>query len=234
MKGVVQIGLVGDYNSQVPAHVAIPLALSLAANGKAEPVEPVWLPTSELERDVEARLQNFRGIWCVPASPYASTTGALNAIRFARERKIPFLGTCGGFQHALIEYARNVLGLADADHAESNPSAVLRLITPLTCALRESEGRIYLKSPSRARSLYGRDEVMEPFNCSFGLNRDHERFFSNSALRITGTDENGSARVVELDDHPFFIGTLFQPERSAFRKVRHPLIAALVEAVLRS
>lgn len=234
MKRAVQIGLIGDFNPEVRAHVAIPLALALAANGKAELLKSVWVPTPELERDAEMRLQNFRGVWCVPASPYVSMEGALNAIRFARERNIPFLGTCGGFQHALIEFARNVVGLTDADHAESNPSAALPLITPLACSLRDSEGRVRLKTGSRARNIYGCDEITEPFNCSFGLSADHAHVFTNTGLCISGTDEHGSARIVERNEHPFFIGTLFQPERSAFKQVRHPLIAAFVQAVLNS
>ncbi len=230
----VQIGLIGDYNPEVRAHIAIPLALALASNGNADSIKLVWLPTSTLEHNVKSQLRNFRGLWCVPASPYASMNGALNAIRFARERNIPFLGTCGGFQHAIIEYARNALGRPDADHAESNPSAVNPLTTPLACALREAEGRIRLKSPSRARTIYGCAEATEPFNCGFGLNQEHERMFEGSSLHITATDENGSARIVELDEHPFFVGTLFQPERSAFKQGRHPLIAAFVQAVLNS
>jgi CTP synthase (UTP-ammonia lyase) len=234
MQDAVQIGLIGDYNPQVCAHVAIPLALAAASNGRGDSVKLVWLPTTALEHNVEPQLRDFRGLWCVPASPYASMSGALNAIRFARERKIPFLGTCGGFHHALIEFARNVLGFGDADHAESNPSAVNPLIVALACSLREAEGHIRLKSPSRARTIYGRDEITEVFNCSFGLNPDHERVFNGSALQITATDESGRARIVELDHHPFFVGTLFQPERSAFKQISHPLIAAFVEAVLKS
>ena len=234
MQEAVQIALIGDYSPDVRAHVAIPRALSLAANGKVKSIEPVWVPTPELERHVKTRLQSLRGIWCVPASPYASMDGALNAIRFAREQSVPFLGTCGGFQHALIEYARNVLGVTDADHAESNPSAANPLITPLACALRDVDRRIVLKAGTRARSIYGCDEATEPYNCGFGLKPGHERLFDGSSLHITATDENGSARIVELAEHPFFIATLFQPERSAFKQVRHPLITAFVQAVLNS
>ncbi len=73
----------------------------------------------------------------MPASPYASADGAFAAIRFARENARPFLGTCGGFQHAVIEYARNVIGITDADHAETNPGADMPLIAPLACSLVE-------------------------------------------------------------------------------------------------
>src|SRR5690348_13523420 len=126
-----RIGLIGDYSPEILAHVAIPRALDFAASDVGVPVEPVWLATDRLAQDGVAVLSMFDVLWCVPGSPYASMDGALAAIRFARERGVPFLGTCGGFQHALIEYARNVLGLAAADHAESNPDAALPLIVPL-------------------------------------------------------------------------------------------------------
>ncbi|KPC02813.1 hypothetical protein ALQ72_02119 [Pseudomonas syringae pv. maculicola] len=103
-----QIGLVGDFIAQVPAHQAIPLALQMAADALQAQVAITWLPTPQIGNG--ARFGQFDGVWCVPASPYRDMQGALTAIRFARERLVPFLGTCGGFQHALVEYARNCLG----------------------------------------------------------------------------------------------------------------------------
>jgi CTP synthase (UTP-ammonia lyase) len=229
----VRIALVGDYSLQVQAHVAIPRAIVLACD-EGDTVECVWIATTELAQNVDSRLSDFQGIWCVPGSPYASMNGALNAIHFARERRIPFLGTCGGFQHALIEYARSVLGQSEADHAESNPSATFAIIQPLACALRETEACIQLKPESLVRKIYGKDRIVEAFNCSFGLAPQHTAIFSNTKLKITGQDVAGAARVMEVADHPFFVATLFQPERSALNKARHPLITAFVRAVLRS
>jgi len=226
----VKVALVGDQSPAVKAHIAIPRALELVAEATQCTVTSTWIGTDELADEAAARLRGIDGIWCVPGSPYVSMNGALNAIRFAREDKIPFLGTCGGCQHALIEYCRNVLGLEEADHAESNPGTKLALIAPLPCALREVEARIQLKLGSRVSTIYGRNEISEPFNCGFGPNPEHQHLFANTALRITGTDEDGVARVVELNDHPFFIATLFQPERSAFNQVSHPLIAAFLKA----
>lgn len=156
--------------------------------------------------------------------------GALNAIRFARENAVAFLGTCGGSQHALIEYCRNVLGLAEADHAESNPEATFALIAPLPCALRETDSRIRLVDGSRVRSIYGHAEVTEPFNCGYGLNPKHNEIFVSTKLKISGIGEDDVARAAELDDHPFFIATLFQPERSAFNNISHPLVIAFLKA----
>src|SRR5436305_12424662 len=121
MTDTVRIGLIGDFNPEVKAHIAIPQALTLASRHVGCDVVAEWLPTPSLESETEQRLSGFDGLWIVPASPYESMEGALLAIRFAREHGVPFLGTCGGFQHALLEYARNVLHLSGADHAESNP-----------------------------------------------------------------------------------------------------------------
>jgi CTP synthase (UTP-ammonia lyase) len=146
---------------------------------------------------------------------------------------VPFLGTCGGFQHAVIEYARDVLGLKDADHAESNPHAALPLMVPLSCSLVGEEGAITLVEGSRIHAIYGCNQVVERYHCRFGLNPAYRALFEHGQLRITGVDSaDGEARVVELADHPFFIAALFQPERSAFERRPHPLIIAYVQATV--
>src|SRR5271167_227631 len=106
MAGNLRIALIGDYNSHAIGHQAIPEALRLSGEKLRQDVEGVWTHTASLT-NARVQLADFDGIWCVPASPYANTQGALDAIRFARESGRPFLGTCGGFQHAAIEYARN-------------------------------------------------------------------------------------------------------------------------------
>lgn len=130
---MIRIGLIGDCDTKVVAHRAIPVALELAARELGVAIAPEWVPTEDI-RNID-RVAGYDGLWCVPASPYCSIDGALTAIRFAREQGRPFLGTCGGFQHALIEYARNGLGWADAEHAETAPDALRPVIAPLTCAL---------------------------------------------------------------------------------------------------
>jgi len=231
MTSKIRIGLIGDYSPNVKAHIAIPQAVALAANTLACDAETSWLATPLLEHDLEQSLLAFNALWCVPASPYASMQGALSAIRFARERGIPFLGTCGGSQHAIIEYARNVLGLAGADHAETNPAAQLPLIAPLACSLIEVQDTIYLKPETRIAAIYERTEIVEGYHCSYGLNPHYHALFEQSGMRITGVDVNGEARVIELSRHPFFVGTLFQPERSAFAGTAHPLIMAYLQAI---
>jgi CTP synthase (UTP-ammonia lyase) len=225
----IRICLVGDRNDQHDAHRAIPLALARAAGVAEREAQVLWLPTPEVDA---ARLGEADGIWCVPASPYASMQGALAAIRFARERGVPFLGTCGGFQHALLEYARNVLGLTDADHAESNPGAAVALIAPLACALRGVEGDIHLQAGSRMREVYGADEVREGYFCSYGLAPAFRQRLDDGKLRVAAVDGAGDVRGVELTGHPFFMAALFQPERSALAGRTHPVVVAFIRAAI--
>jgi CTP synthase (UTP-ammonia lyase) len=228
-----RIALVGDFDQTVPAHQAIPEALRLSGERLRVCVDGLWTHTSTLGPEV-TQLADCAGIWCVPASPYANTDGALAAIRYARESGRPFLGTCAGFQHALIEYARNVLGRAEADHAETSPDAAMPLIARLSCSLVERHGKVHFAEGSALQTIYGTDHAEEGYRCNYGLNPGYEPIFRGEALKATARDEAGEVRAVELSGHPFFIATLFQPERAAQRGIEHPLITAFVAAVERS
>ena len=226
----VRIALVGDYQASVIAHQAIPRALRLSAAAAGLSASWDWRGTAGLAGDAAARLSEYDAVWCVPASPYESMDGALAAIRLARETGRPFLGTCGGSQHALLELARNVLGRSEADHAESNPGTVLPLISALSCALVEKAATVRLVEGTRLRQICDAAEIEETYHCSYGLNPAFEGLFDGSALRISGRDAAGEVRAFELAGHPFFIGTLFQPERAALLDRRHPLIDAFLAA----
>jgi CTP synthase (UTP-ammonia lyase) len=226
----VRIALVGDCDPSVVAHQAIPEALRLSGQRLGIAIDPVWTHTSTLGPGVP-QLADFAGIWCVPASPYANTDGALAAIRFARESGRPFLGTCGGFQHALLEYARNVLGRPEADNAETSPDAAMPLVARLSCSLVEKRGQVRFVEDSRLRSIYGADCADEGYHCNYGLNPEYESIFRGAPLKIAARDEAGEVRAMELSGHPFFIGTLYQPERAALRGAEHPLVTAFVAAV---
>jgi CTP synthase (UTP-ammonia lyase) len=228
MTAAIRIGLIGDYDETVTAHQAIPRALVLAGDAVTAPVHYEWVPTDEIEDD--SRIQKFDGLWCVPASPYRSMEGALRAIRFARERGRPFLGTCGGFQHAVIEYARNVLGWADAEHAENAPNAARLVITPLACALVEKTDTIRFHKGSILAAAYGCLEAIEGYHCSYGINPTFLSAIVSGPLRVSAEDGGGEVRAVELEGHPFFVATLFQPERAALAGNIPPLAAAFVRA----
>jgi CTP synthase (UTP-ammonia lyase) len=230
MRLPLKIALVGDYNSTVTAHIAIPRALDLSAHFLKVELEPHWLGTETIT-DVKV-LAPYNALWCVPASPYKNTNGALRAIQYAREKPIPFLGTCGGYQHALLEFAHNVLNYKEADHAETNPEATMTLVAPLSCALVETVDNVMLKAGSRLAQIYGDSEVTEMYRCRYGLNPEYLFLFENSDLVISAVDEHSEPRAMELTRHPFFIGVGFQPERSGLKGELHPLITAFVKAAL--
>lgn len=228
MTTAMRLGLIGDYDAAVLAHQAIPRALALAGEAVAEPVDYEWVPTEEV-RDA-SRVSGFDGLWCVPASPYRSIEGALQAIRFAREQGRPFLGTCGGFQHAILEYARHVLGWADAEHAETKPNAARPVITALTCALVEKTDTIRFRHGSIPAVAYGCHETTEGYHCNYGINPAFLSAIVSGPLRVCAEDLAGEVRAVELEGHPFFVATLFQPERAALIGKIPPLVAAFVRA----
>jgi CTP synthase (UTP-ammonia lyase) len=224
----VRIALIGDYNPSAKAHEAIPHALTLACGADIE-AQWDWLHTSTLTGEPTDQLAEYDGIWCVPASPYANMRGAMKAIRFARETGRAFLGTCGGFQHAIMEYAEAVWEVAAA-HAEVDVDAVEPVIAPLTCSLVEQSGELYFEPRSRLALIYGATTANEEYHCRYGLNPRHAARLASGALRIAARDGADEVRAVELDGDQFFIATLFQPERSAFSGRRHPLIRAFVVA----
>lgn len=215
------------------AHKAVARALELAGSALGLDVQWTWHPTRSIRTASVDGFGEVHGMWCVPGSPYESEAGAIEAIRFARVSGMPFLGTCGGCQHAVLEYARNALGLRDAEHAESNPSALLPLIAPMACALVDTSAPILLEPGTRVREIYGEDRVVEGYHCSFGLNPDLEHVLAGSALRISGRDPGGEARALELTDHPFFLLTQFQPERRALAGSAPPVVGAFLEHAAR-
>ena len=225
-----RVALIGDFNPSVIAHQAIPEALRLSG-GSGHSVEGAWLHTESIS-NAPAQLRDFDGIWCVPASPYVSMDGALEAIQFARESGRPFLGTCGGFQHALLEYARDVCNLQAADHAETNPDAEVLLISPLACPLVERSEEIELQD-GLVRKAYGQSRITEEYHCSFGFNRQYEDVLFRNGLRSTAHNRQGEVRAVELSSHPFFVATMFQHERRALRGEAPPLVTAFVASFAR-
>ncbi|MDE1164622.1 MAG: CTP synthase [Pseudomonas sp.] len=220
-----KIALIGDYDETVTAHRAIDRALPMAAEQTGLALQAHWLATDAIDT-----LEGFDAIWCVPASPYRDTEAALQAIGHARVNGIPFLGTCGGFQHALLEYARNVLGWQDAEHGETAPDAPRTVISRLSCSLVEARQQIRLTPGSAMAQAYGCTSTDEGYRCNFGINPAFAEALTAGPLRVSGRDENNEIRAVELAGHRFFLATLFQPERAALAGHTPPLVAALVQA----
>lgn len=227
----VKIALVGDRNDAHLAHRMIPRSLEILRADGSPRLAWSWVGTENVG-DAARSLAAFDGIWCVPASPYRDTDGALRAIRFARETGRPFLGTCGGFQHAVIEYARNVAGISDASHAEESPDGARLVITPLSCSLVERSGEIHLQGGSRIRKICGVEVLHEGFHCNYGVDAGYELELEGAGLSITGRGPEGEPRAVELPEHPFFLATLFQPERAAVEECCHHLVRAFARAAM--
>lgn len=242
------IAIIGDRNPSFPPHLATEEALLAAAPDSS----PIWLPTMALANkfQVKEQLSSVDGLLIAPGSPYQSMEGALHAIRYARETAKPLLATCGGFQHVVIEYARNVLGFEDADHEEYLPPdeyprtlaeyaicASRLFIRQLSCSLVGKTMQVQLADGSRARALYGAAETTEHYYCNFGLNPLHQQQLHDGGLKVSGIDQDGECRILEIPSHRFFIATLFLPQMSAGRLPSladpvHPLLREFCAAIV--
>ena len=228
MSSPLRLSLIGDYRADAVAHQAIPSAIERAARWLNIPVEAEWIATDQLD---QTDLTRSDAVWVVPGSPYRNDAGVFETIRWARESGKPFLGSCGGFQYAVIEYARNVSGWHDAHHAETDTGGRM-VIAPLSCSLVEQRGIVKFKAGSRIARAYGTLESDEGYHCNFGVNPDFIEALDDNMLRITAWDEAGDVRGMELPDHPFFVATLFQSERAALQDKESPLVIAWLQAAL--
>ena len=235
MSDAVRIAVLGDFEAKSPTLPAIEKSLQHASVKLDLPVEAQWLATpSLLAPTTQKMLETFDGIWAAPGSPYKNFDGMLKGIEFARRRDWPFLGTCGGFQYALIECARNVLGIADADTAENNSGSKNIIIYPVACAVPErGKGQpklsgvvpeIRLRPGSYLQSFYLKDTVAEEFFCNFEVNPDYEWAAMEAGFPVVARGAQGEIRAIESPTHRFYIATLFQPQLSSKPGNPHPLV----------
>jgi CTP synthase (UTP-ammonia lyase) len=224
------IAVVGDRVEGHPPHEAIGASVghAAAALGLDAP-EIRWIATPDVG---ETALDGAAGVWAAPGSPYRSFEGALTGIRWARERKIPFAGTCGGFQHGVIEFARNVLGHHRAAHAEYGEQGDVELfIDELACSLVGQTMTVDLIEPEIV-AMYGSPTATERYYCRFGLNPAWRDELQAAGLRVAGVDTSDrDVRLLALAGHPFFVLTLFVPQTSSTPEHPHPLVTAYVRAV---
>jgi CTP synthase (UTP-ammonia lyase) len=239
----VRIGILGDFNPEFRSHHATNDSLQHAARKMNLTVESEWLPTPSLLADgAEKTLSGFDGLWASPGSPYKSLDGMLKGIEFARRRNWPFLATCGGFQYTLIEFARNVLGIADADSAENNSGSKNIVIYPVACAVPDRNGEapklsgaipeIRLRPGSYLQSFYGKnvETVTEEFFCNFEVNPEYEWCAMEAGFPVVARGPAGEIRALESPNLLFFVATLFQPQLSSTGSKPHPLVLAFVRA----
>jgi CTP synthase (UTP-ammonia lyase) len=225
------IGVVGDYDSDHPVHPATTDGVTHAAKALGVAADVTWLGTDAVG-DPAVTLAPFDGLFVAPGSPYRSLEGAVAAIAHARTRGLPLLGTCAGFQHVVIEYARNVLGVAGAQHAEYDPAADELFVTPLSCSLAGQVMDVALVPGTRAAAAYGSATATERYYCNFGLDPRRVPDLEAAGLRVSGTDAQDEVRVVELPGHPFYVATLFVPQASSTPDRPHPLVTAFVRAAV--
>lgn len=225
---MMRLGIIGDYNANNASHVATNSAFDHVNAGFGYE----WVDTERIEPEFEAITQSYNGFLISPGSPYKSMEGVLKIIQYARTHNMPTLGTCGGFQHMVIEFARNVLNIKDAEHAETNPYASRLVINPLTCSLKGQTLQIQIiQKESKVYRIINADTLTEEYYCNFGLNPEYQQQIHDAGFSIVGSDEHKEARILELDNHPFFIATLFVPQHSSRPEKPHPLLTALIKTI---
>jgi CTP synthase (UTP-ammonia lyase) len=240
----VRVGIVGDFDRGKHSHWATEAALFHAAARLGTAVAPQWIPTSSLgSTDATQRLADLDGIWGAPGSPFASPEGMLRAIEYARRRDVAYLGTCAGFQYALIEFTRNVLGIPDADSAENDPTGENVVITPVECPMpdRPSGGprlagtsTVGVVSGTLVERLCGGGDLRGEYFCSFETNPKFVARWEQAGLRVAARGGDGEMRAFELPEKRFFLATLFQPQLSSSYDRPHPIIEGYLDACSRT
>jgi CTP synthase len=237
----VSIGLVGKYVEYEDSYKSLKEALLHGGLAHSLKVNIEWI---EAEGVVgpgwEKQLEGFDGILVPGGFGKRGIDGMLNTIRYARERKVPYFGICLGMQTLVIEYARNVCGLADADSTEFNPATPHRVIFKL----RELKGVDELGGTMRlggwpcrladnsfAFRAYGSREINERHRHRYEFNREYEEMLKAAGLRITGETPDGTyVEICEIADHPWFLGCQFHPEFKSKPMEPHPLFKAFIGA----
>lgn len=221
------IGIIGEFNSASKSHTA--LNQSLRWLKKDFNFEFEWIDTLKVEKQGNQILKNLSGIWSASGSPFKSLNGSLLAIKYARTHNIPHLGTCGGFQHSIIEFARNVLGITEAQHEKYDKHAPFLFISKLVCSLAGKTMSIKIKEGSKAFECYKSENSTEDYYCNFGINPIFKDKLICSDLLISGIDQNGEIRIIEIPKNDFFLATLFVPQSRSTEYHPHPIIKSYIE-----
>jgi CTP synthase (UTP-ammonia lyase) len=231
----ITIGIIGDFDETKPSHIATNAALQHTAVFLSLDVKIDWLGTGNLrKKSVKDTIGQYRGLLAAP-TPYFFVDGVIKGIRLAREMNIPFLGTCGGSQYTLLEFARNVAGMTNAVHTEINPHTDMPLLIKIACSIDRRKGKaprmlgtfeINLEPGTEAFRLYGKPKISESYSCSYELNPEYEGRLVESGLIISGRDDAGKARIIEVHNKNIFIGTSFLPQLNSTPEKPHPLFVA--------
>jgi CTP synthase (UTP-ammonia lyase) len=220
-----RIALVGDqYNHDEPAHPRIESLLP-ELNYFYQ-----WVPTREITDATD--LSGWDAIWVVPGAPYHAQQGVHRAIKYARLNKVPFLGTCGGFYSAVLEYAQNVLKMQETAELGDELGPIESLILPPTCVTDpDFKVALSVQAGSRLSAIYdGRTQVDEILQCNYGMVQEFLDRATQGDVRFSAWDASGAPRALEIVDHPFFVACLFQPELSSVADAVHPIVETFLNA----
>lgn len=223
-----RIVILGEYSPTVENHHKTDLALSHSAAKLRIECDSEWVSTDAVTGEL---LSKADALW-ITTGLLKNQENAIGAIKTARRNGIPTLGTCGGFQHMVLEYARNVLEIYDAQHVEYHPTTGLPLISEFACSLKGKVMNLTLLPNSRAESIYGGREVKEHYYCKFGINSEYNSLFHAASFRPIGFDAAGEIRILDLQHHPFFLGTLFVPQARSTAEEPHPIISGWLTAAM--
>ncbi len=241
--GDVKIAIVGKYIKHKDAYISVVEALTHAAVYWRRKLEIKWIDAEEVEKKGgKALLKDVDGILVPGGFGYRGIEGKVEAIRYARENKIPFLGLCFGMQCAVIEFARNVCGLKSANTTEVDPDTphpVIDLL-PEQHMVQDLGGTMRLGSyPCRlikgslAYNSYGEGLIYERHRHRYEFNNEYREYFSSRGLRIAGISPNGRlVEIVELEGHPWFVGVQFHPEFKSRPYRPHPLFRDFIKATM--
>jgi len=241
--GEVTIGMVGKYVEYQDSYKSLSEALGHGGIANNVKVNLVWVEAEGLEGDGwENQLATFDAILVPGGFGKRGIPGMLRAIEYARTRKVPYFGICLGMQCAVIEYARNVAGLEGADSSEFDPSTAhrviyklreLRGIDELGGTMRLGAWTARIKPGSFAHQAYGELEISERHRHRYEFNREYQEMLTANGLDITGaTPDETYVEIVEIRDHPWFLGCQFHPEFKSRPLAPHPLFKAFIGAAV--
>ncbi len=237
----VEIALVGKYTQLHDAYLSVVEALHHGGIENRTEVSIRWVDSEELEKEgAERMLSGIHGMIIPGGFGNRGTEGMIQAAEYARVRHIPYLGICLGMQMAMIEFARNVIGYADANSSELAPDTTHPVIdlmpeqkgvTDLGGTMRLGAYPCVLKSGSKASELYGSEEIHERHRHRYEVNNEYRDVYEEKGMSLSGTSPDGHiVEMIELKDHPYFIATQAHPEFKSRPNHAHPLFAGLVKA----
>ncbi|WP_294414142.1 hypothetical protein [uncultured Ruminococcus sp.] len=228
-----RIAIIGDYNPNEESHCRILDSIKDISEELEIELEVQWIMSDELDTSAE-QLKTFDGFWFSPGSPYRNAPNVLTAIQFARENGVPSLGTCAGFQHMVIEFARNVLGMYGADSEENNEECPDAVIARLPYSLVYKKEQLKISDPDSimARAL-GVDGFIGEYLCNYGFNEAyHSAFLNRNMIAAIAQNEDRYIRGFEVKGLPFFVGTLFIPQLDFKGDGSYRIIRSYLNAVL--